>query len=171
MKKKSFASFTIIFSSFKKQIKKFSSMEQNLFFFIRNLRDLHLFFAGNWIRIWGHLNSAGIALQLYSALRFEWLKSIQKSRAIPWDFWDEFFSLSMPSVCPHLTTVWDLWTLPFLSPLKTTNNHNSVCLRKGDLILEGNFSILPNLKKITISRKKKLNLNSRLNINAIIVFS
>ena len=26
-------------------------------------------------------------------------------RAIPWEFWDEVFSLGMPSVCPHLTTV------------------------------------------------------------------
>ena len=42
---------------------------------------------------------------MYSTLRFEWLKWIQKLRAIPWEFWDEVFSLSMPSVCPHLTTV------------------------------------------------------------------
>ena len=32
-------------------------------------------------------------------------KKFQKSRAIPWDFWDKVFSLSMPSVCPRLTTV------------------------------------------------------------------
>ena len=54
------------------------------------------------------LYSAGIALQLYSALRFERLKRVQKSRAIPWEFWDEVFSLSMPSVCPHLTTVYSV---------------------------------------------------------------
>ena len=36
---------------------------------------------------------------------------IQKSRAIPWEFWDEVFSLSMPSVCPRLTTVWLWWIL------------------------------------------------------------
>ena len=106
MKKKSFASFTNNFWSFKKRIKKYSSMGQNLFFFIRNLRALHLLFAGTYIRIWGHLYSAGIAFQLYCALRFEKLKRFQKSRAIPWEFWDEVFSLSMPSVCLHLTTVW-----------------------------------------------------------------
>ena len=105
-KKIFFASLTNIFWSFKKRIKKYSSMEQNLFvFFIRNLRALHSLFAGTYIRIWGYLYSAGIALQLYSALRFERLKRVQKSRAIPWEFWDEVFSLSMPSVCPHLTTV------------------------------------------------------------------
>ena len=32
-------------------------------------------------------------------------KMNSKLRAIPWEFWDEVFSLSMPSVCPHLTTV------------------------------------------------------------------
>ena len=42
---------------------------------------------------------------MYSTLSFEWLKWIQKLRVIPWEFWDEVFSLSMPSVCPHLTTV------------------------------------------------------------------
>ena len=98
-----FASLTNSFWSFKKRIKNFH--QQNLYFFIRNLRALHLFFAGTYIRIWGHLYSAGIALQLYSALRFERLKGVQKSRTIPWEFWDEVFSLSMPSVCPHLTTV------------------------------------------------------------------
>ena len=97
----------ITFDLLKNGLKKYSSMEQNLvFFFIRNLRALHLLFAGTYIRIWGHLYSAGIALQLYFALRFERLKRVQKSRAIPWDFWEEVFSLSMPSVCPHLTTVW-----------------------------------------------------------------
>ena len=75
-------------------------------FFIKNHMALHLLFAGTWIRIWGNLYFAGIALQLYSTLRFEWLKWIQKLRAIPWEFWDEVFSLSMPSVCPHLTTVY-----------------------------------------------------------------
>jgi hypothetical protein len=95
-------------------------MEQNLCFFhqksesiaftfcrylYQNMRALHLLFAGTYIRIWGHLYSAGIALQLYSAVGFERLKWVQKSRAIPWDFWDEVFSLSVPSVCPHLTTV------------------------------------------------------------------
>ena len=105
--KKSFASLTNNFWSFKKWIKKYSSMEQNLLFFlIRNLRALHLLFAGTYTRIWGHLYSACIALQLYSALRFERLKRVQKSRAIPWEFWDEVFSLPMPSVCPHLTTVY-----------------------------------------------------------------
>ena len=101
-----FASLTNNFWSFKKRIKKYSSMEQNLFvFFIINLKALHSLFAGTYIRIWGYLYSAGIALQLYSALRFERLKRVQKPRTIPWDFWDEGFSLSMPSVCPHLTTV------------------------------------------------------------------
>ena len=105
--KKSFSSLTNNFWSFKKRIKKYSSMEKNLcFFFIRNLRALHFLFAGIYIRIWGHLYSAGIALQLYSALRFERLKRVQKTRAIPWEFWDEVFSLLLPSVCPRLTTVY-----------------------------------------------------------------
>ena len=60
--------------------------EERLFFFIRNLRVLHLLFAGTYIRIRGHLYSAGIALQLYSALRFERLKRVQKLRVIPWEF-------------------------------------------------------------------------------------
>ena len=80
-------------------------VKEAIFFFIRNLRALHLLFEGTYIRIWGHLYSAGIVLQLYSALRFERLKRVQKSRAIPWEFWDKVFSLSMPLVCPHLTTV------------------------------------------------------------------
>ena len=67
---------------------------------------MHSLFASTYIRIWGYLYSAGIALQLYSALRFERQKRVQKSRVIPWEFWDEVFSLSMPSVCPHLTTVY-----------------------------------------------------------------
>ena len=105
--KKSFASLTNNFWSFKKRIKKiFINGAKLVFFFIRNLRALHLLFAGTYIRIWGHLYSACIALQLYSALRYERLKRVQKSRAIPWEFWDEVFSLPMPSVCPHLTTVW-----------------------------------------------------------------
>ena len=105
-KKTSFASLTNNFWSFKKRIEKnIHQWGQTCFFFIRNLRALHLLFAATYIRIWGHLYSAGIALQLYSALRFERPKRVQKSRAIPWDFWDEVFSLSMPSVCPHLTTV------------------------------------------------------------------
>ena len=106
-KKKNFASLTNNFWSFKKRIKKiFINGAKLVFFFIRNLRALHLLFAGTYIRIWGHLYSAGIALQFYSALRFERLKRVQKTRAIPWEFWDEVFSLSMPSVCPHLTTVY-----------------------------------------------------------------
>ena len=105
--KKSFASLTNNFWSFKKRIKKnIHQWGKTCFFFIRNLRALHLLFAGTYIRIWGHLYSAGITLQLYSALRFERLKRVQKSRAIPWEFWDEVFSLSRPSVCPHLTTVY-----------------------------------------------------------------
>ena len=111
MKKKSFASLTNNFWSFKKRIKKIFINGAKLVFFIRNLRALHLLFAGTCIRIWGHLYSACIALQLYSALRFERLKRVQKSRAIPWEFWDEVFSLSMPSVCPHLTTVYLLLSL------------------------------------------------------------
>ena len=94
----------ITFDPLKNGLKIFIS--KTCIFFIRNLRALHLFFAGTYIRIWGHLFSAGIALQLYSALRFERLKRVQKSRAIPWDFWDEVFSLSMSLVCPHLTTVY-----------------------------------------------------------------
>ena len=72
--KKNFASLTNNFWSFKNGIKNFH--QQNLYFFIRNLRALHLFFAGTYIRIWRHLFSAGIALQLYSALRFERLTII-----------------------------------------------------------------------------------------------
>ena len=114
--KKSFASLTNDFWSIKKLIKKYLSMEQNLcFFFIRNLRAFHLLFAGTYIRIWGHLYSAGIALQLYSALRFERLKRVQKSRAIPCEFWDEVFSLLMPLVCPHLTAVRDIPVNPYTS--------------------------------------------------------
>ena len=109
--KKSFASLTNNFWPFKKRIKKkFINGAKLVFFFIRNLRALHLLFAGTYIRIWGHLYSAGIALQLYSALRFERLKRVQKTRAIAWEFWDEVFSLSMPSVCPHLTTVHTRYT-------------------------------------------------------------
>ena len=80
---------------------------------------MHLLFAGNTLKferlkisseIKGNLKLDGnvleIALHLYSALRFERLKRVQKSRAIPWEFWDEVFSLSRPSVCPHLTTVY-----------------------------------------------------------------
>ena len=96
MKKKSFASLTNNFWSFKKRIKKiFINGAKLVFFFIRNLRALHLLFAGTYIRIWGHLYSACIALQLYSALRFERLKRVQKSRAIPWEFWDEVFSFKI----------------------------------------------------------------------------
>ena len=102
-KKKVLPLWQITFDPLKNGLKIFIS--KTCIFFIRNLRALHLFFAGTYIRIWGHLFSAGIALQLYSALRFERLKRVQKSRAIPWEFWDEVFSLSMPSVCPHLTTV------------------------------------------------------------------
>ena len=103
MKKNFLPLWQITFDPLKNGLKIFIS--KTCIFFVRNLRALHLFFAGTYIRIWGHLFSAGIALQLYSALRFERLKRVQKSRAIPWEFWDEVFSLSMPSVCPHLTTV------------------------------------------------------------------
>ena len=99
-----FPLWQINFDPLKNGLKIFIS--KTCIFFIRNLRALHLFFAGTYIRIWGHLYSACIALQLYSALRFERLKRVQKSRAIPWEFWDEVFSLSMPSVCPRLTTVY-----------------------------------------------------------------
>ena len=54
-------------------------------------------------------NVLEIALQLYSALILERLKIIylfkNQGQYIPLDFWDEVFYLSMPSVCPHLTTV------------------------------------------------------------------
>ena len=45
-KKKVLPLWQITFDPLKKRIKKYSSMEQNLFFFIRNLRALHLLFAG-----------------------------------------------------------------------------------------------------------------------------
>ena len=93
----------VTFDPLKNGLKIFIS--KTCIFFIRNLRALHLFFAGTYIRIWGHRYSVCIALQFYSALRFERLKRFQKSRAIPWEFWDEVFSLPIPSVCPHLTTV------------------------------------------------------------------
>ena len=78
-----------------KKDKKYSSMEQNFFFSSGSEGILLLLFTGTEIRIWGHLYAAGIALQLYSALRFEGLERIQKLRAIPWDFWDEVFSLTI----------------------------------------------------------------------------
>ena len=107
MKIKVLPLWQITFDPSKKGLKKiFINGAKLVFFFIRNLRALHLLFAATYIRIWGHLYSAGITLQLYSALRFERLKRVQKSRAIPWEFWDEVFSLSRPSVCPHLTTVY-----------------------------------------------------------------
>ena len=106
-KKKVLPPWQITFDPFKKKDQKICINGAKLVcFFIRNLRALHSLFAGTYIRIWGYLYSAGIALQLYSALRFERLKRVQKSRAIPWEFWDEVFSLSMPSVCHHLTTVY-----------------------------------------------------------------
>ena len=106
MKKKSFGPLTNNFWSSKKKGLKNIHWSKTCFFHRKSDNILHLLFAGTYIRIWGHLYSAGIALQLYSALRFERLKRVQKSRAIPWEFWDEVFSLSMPSVCPHLTTVY-----------------------------------------------------------------
>ena len=90
-KKKVLPLWQITFDPLKNGLKIFIS--KTCIFFIRNLRAKHLFFAGTNVRIWGHLFSAGIALQLYSTLRFEWLKWIQKLRAIPWEFWDEVFSL------------------------------------------------------------------------------
>ena len=57
----------IFFNPFFKVSKAICQRGKTSFFFIRNLRALHLLFAGNYIRIWGHLYSAGIALQLYSA--------------------------------------------------------------------------------------------------------
>ena len=108
------------FWSFKKIEKKiFINEKKTCLFHQKSEGILHLLFAGNTLKferlkisseIKGNFKLDGnvleIALQLYSALRFERLKRVQKSRAIPWEFWDEVFSLSMPSVCPHLTTVY-----------------------------------------------------------------
>ena len=56
-KKKVLPLWQTTFDPLKNGLKKYSSMEQNLFFFfIRNLRALHLLFAGTYIRIWGHLH-------------------------------------------------------------------------------------------------------------------
>ena len=104
-KKKVLPLWQIIFDPLKNGLKNIHQWSKTCCFFTKNLRALHVLFACTYIRIWGHLYSAGIALQLYSALRFERLKRVQKSREITWEFWDEVFSLSMPSVCPHLTTV------------------------------------------------------------------
>ena len=62
----------------KKKDKKFLSSEQNLFFFIRNLREfLHLVFADNFKSEYeGNFKLDGTALRLHSALRFERLKII-----------------------------------------------------------------------------------------------
>ena len=104
-KKKVLALWQITFDPLKRGLENIHQWSKTCFFHQKSEGILHLLFKGTEIRIWGHLYSAGIALQLYSALRFERLKRIQKSRAIPWDFWDKVFSLSMPSVCPRLTTV------------------------------------------------------------------
>ena len=80
------------------------SKRQNFFFQQKSEGILHLLFTGTEIRIWGHLYFAGIAIQLYSALRFEGPKKNSKIKGNTMGFLRRSFS--MPLVCPCLTTVY-----------------------------------------------------------------
>ena len=125
MKKKVFPLWQITFDSLKKYKKLFINGAK-LVFFIRNLRAfLHLLFAGNALRF-ERLKRSHHLFKNQGQFQIRWQcsrncppivfcphiwktknnLSLQKSRAITVYFWDEVFSFSMPSVCPHLTTVY-----------------------------------------------------------------
>ena len=105
-KKKSFAPLTNNFWSFKKR-------EKNIY----QCKKKNLSFSSE---IWGHFaftfcRYLNQNMRAFTFCRYcppivfcpqIWkTKRTQKSRAITLNFWDEVFSLSMPSVCPRLTTV------------------------------------------------------------------
>ena len=112
----------IFFNPFFKGSKVICQRGKTLFFHQKSEGILHLLFAGNTLKferlkisseIKGNFKLDGnvleIALWLYSAPLIWNTKnnsSLQKSRAITAYFWDEVISLSMPSDCPPLTTVY-----------------------------------------------------------------
>ena len=54
--------------------------------------------------------------------------SLQKLRAITVYFWDEVFSLGMPSVCPHLTTVYKCLKGPKIENEQSETSKNIIIL-------------------------------------------
>ena len=100
MKKKIFVPLRNNFWSFKKREKKYLSMEKKTWKIKNLFRNQGQF----QIRWQCSRNCPPIAFCPHIWKTKNNL-SLQKSRAITVCFWDEVFSLSMPSVCPYLTTV------------------------------------------------------------------
>ena len=93
--------------TFKIRIKSYLKREKTFIFHQKSEGILHSLFEGTWIRIWGH--SEFIFCRYFPSESAGKYPPIL--RLISSDFWDEVFSLSMPSVCPHLTTVWNIQVL------------------------------------------------------------
>merc|ERR1712051_1091766 len=124
MKKRVLSLCEITFDPLKKKRKKNYQWKKTCIFHQKSEGILHLLFAGNTLKferlkisseIKGNFKLDGnvleIALQLYSALKVEKTTCHYFLREITVYFSDEVFSLSMPSVCPHLTTVYVTYLL------------------------------------------------------------
>ena len=105
MKKKSFVSLRNNFWSSKKREKNIYQCKKNLSF----SSEIWGHFAFTFYRCWNQNMRSFIFCRYCPPIVFcpqIWkTKRTQKWRAITLNFWDEVFSLSMPSVCPRLTTV------------------------------------------------------------------
>ena len=108
-KKKSFVSLRNNFWSFKKREKNIYQCKKNLSF----SSEIWGHFAFTFCRYLNQNMRAFTFCRYCPPIVFcpqIWkTKRTQKSRAITLNFWDEVFSLGMPSVCPHLTTVHAMW--------------------------------------------------------------
>ena len=105
--KKSFASLTNSFWSFKNRINKnIHQWGKTCFFFHQKSEGIAFTFCRYLYQNMRAFIFCRYCPPIVFCPQIWKLKRVQKSRAIPWEFWDEVFSLSMPSVCPHLTTVY-----------------------------------------------------------------
>ena len=105
-KKKVLPLWQITFDPLKNGLKKYSSMEQNLFFFHQKSEGIAFTFCRY---LYQNMRASIFCMYCPPIVFCPQIGKTKKNSKIEGNtmvFWDEVFSLSMPSVCPHVTTVY-----------------------------------------------------------------